>query len=270
MSTLRYISLSCLLLASCVAAESNLEWPDSGGTEDYASRRTAWERIDEARADYRRTPDGSGELAAELAGDATLEQLLDFARAHNPGLEAAFQHWRAALERVPQASALPDPRLTLGAYLAEVETRVGPMQARIGVAQPLPWFGELGRRGDVAFEASEAAREMLEVARLTLDGRVRTAWYEMAWVEQAAAITGGNLELLSHWESVARARLETGPRQLRGCHSRAGRTGQNRGPNAKPEGLAPSTGRAAERSARATERRGAASAGAPAVRSSGG
>ena len=98
--------------------------------------------------------------------DADISQLLSYARATNPGLEAAFQHWKAALERVPQATTLPEPRLSFSGYLSEVETRTGPMQARIGLAQPFPWFGELELAGSVAFEVSEAAREMLEAARL--------------------------------------------------------------------------------------------------------
>jgi len=146
----------------------------------------------------------------ELDGDASLSELLHYARANNPGLEAAFQRWKEALERVPQATTLPEPRLSFSGYLSEVETRVGPMQARVGLAQPFPWFGELELAGNVAFEAAEAAREMLEAARLELDQRLRDVWYEYAWLEQAIVITQGNQELLAHWESVARARLETG------------------------------------------------------------
>jgi hypothetical protein len=40
--------------------------------------------------------------------------ILPYAALNNPGLEAAFNRWRAALERAPQASALPDPRFNYG------------------------------------------------------------------------------------------------------------------------------------------------------------
>ena len=137
-----------------------------------------------------------------------LVALLHHARTHNPELEAAFQRWRQALERVPQATTLPEPRLGLAAYLAEVETRVGPMQGRVGLTQAFPWFGELDAAGEAAFQASEAAREELEARRLEVDEKVRQTWFEVAWLERA--ITLGHQELLLHWESVARAKLETG------------------------------------------------------------
>ena len=182
-----------LVLASCVTQP-----------RDYEDRLSTWEEMRSARA-AAVAPDTEA-----LDSTADLGQLLRYARAHNPGLEAAFQRWKAALERVPQVTALPEPRVSFGGYLSEVETRVGPMQARVGLAQPFPWFGELELAGEVAFEASEAAREMVEAARLDLDQRVRDAWYEYAWVGQAVEITEGNRELLVHWESVARARMETG------------------------------------------------------------
>lgn len=196
MSTLRFASIACLALASCAT-----------GPGDYQAGRSTWERTHRQRTI---AVDAEIQETDTLGEDSDLSQLLHYARANNPGLEAAFQRWKEALEGVSQATTLPAPRLTLGGYLSEVETRVGPMQARVGLAQPIPWFGELDLAGNVAFEAAEAAREMLEAARLDLDQRIRDVWYEYAWLEQAIAITQVNLELLVHWESVARARLETG------------------------------------------------------------
>ena len=39
-----------------------------------------------------------------------LQDFLRVAALNNPGLEAAFDRWKAALERLPQVRALPDPR----------------------------------------------------------------------------------------------------------------------------------------------------------------
>lgn len=181
-----------LLLASCAAAPA-----------EYGERLEAWKREHEERREIRASE-------AELAADAELSDLLAHARASNPGLAAAFQRWKEALERVPAASALPEPRLTLSGYLAEVETRTGPMRGRVGLAQPFPWFGTRELAGELAFAEAEAERARLEVVRLELDERVRTAFAERLWLERAIAITAGNRELLLHWESVARARLESG------------------------------------------------------------
>jgi len=146
----------------------------------------------------------------EVDAHSDLATLLAIAQAENPGLQAAFHRWRAARERVQQAGALPNPRLTFAGYLQEVETRTGPMQGRVGLQQPVPWFGERGAAADRASAEAEAAREGLEALRLVLVHRVRESWYELAWLERAIAITRGHRELLVHWEGVSRARFETG------------------------------------------------------------
>ena len=195
------LPLSVLLAAlSCCAsdppgrAQRAREWDDMRSTFAFEAEQHA--------------PSGASAAPDEELND--LDDLLRFARAHNPALGSSFERWKDALTKASRAGALPEPRLTFAAYLSEVETRVGPMQARIGLMQPLPWFGELDAAANAAFEASEAARWMLGEARLELDRKVRDAWYELAWLERAIEITAGNRELVAHWESVSRARMETG------------------------------------------------------------
>ncbi len=197
MNSLRFTLLIGFALASCVSEPRN-----------YENRLASWDQLQEDREAA--AAQDFEELVGVDEGSDELTQLLRYARANNPGLEAAFQRWKQALEQVPQVSALPNPRLSFGAYLSSVETRVGPMDARVGIVQPFPWFGKLDLAGDVAFEVSEVSRELLEAMRLELDKRIRDAWFEYAWVEEAIVITRGNEDLLLHWESVARARLETG------------------------------------------------------------
>ena len=188
-----FFPLLLFLIASCAAPPS-----------EYDNRLAAWEE------EFDQRQYGTQSDVDLLGEDAGLTEILRIARANNPGLEAAFQRWKEALERIPGATTLPNPRLTLGGYLSAVETRVGPMRGRVGLAQPLPWFGKLELAGGIAFEAAEEARELLESARLELDQRVRDTWYEYTWLDQAIVITEGNRDLLLHWESVARTRLESG------------------------------------------------------------
>ena len=79
----------------------------------------------------------------DLTTDISLEKLLTYAAYHNPELEAAFDRWKAALEKIPQVRALPDPRLTYAYYIENVETRVGPQRHRLDLSQTFPWFGKL-------------------------------------------------------------------------------------------------------------------------------
>ncbi|MHC4180581.1 MAG: TolC family protein, partial [Planctomycetota bacterium] len=144
-----------------------------------------------------------------LDESATLEDYLAYAAFNNPGLEAAFNRWKAALERVPQVRALPDPRFTYRNYIQEVETRVGPMQQAFGLSQTFPWLGKLELRGDVAAEAGRAARQQYEAEKLRLFLEVKDAYYEYYYIGRAIDVVLENFDLVEYLESVARARYKT-------------------------------------------------------------
>lgn len=70
---------------------------------------------------------------------------------------------QSGTRRVPQVRALPDPRLSFGFFINEVETRVGPQRAKIGLQQTFPWIGKLQDRHDAA------SREKLRLFGVTKD-----------------------------------------------------------------------------------------------------
>ncbi len=129
-----------------------------------------------------------------------------YALFNSPKVEAAYQLWRAASERLPQVSALPDPRLKVGVFLNEVETRTGPQQARLGVQQTFPWPGQLADREDAAARAAMASWRRFEGVRLELSERVIAALHDLAYLDAAIHITKDNFDLLRSFEQVVRAR----------------------------------------------------------------
>lgn len=129
---------------------------------------------------------------------------------HNAGLRSAFDRWRAALERVPQVTALPDPMLGYGHFIESVETRVGPQRERVMLEQKLPWPGKLSQRGRAALAAAEAAREELEAERLRVIYEVTRLYHEYAYLADAIRITEENKKLVANVEEVARTLLEGG------------------------------------------------------------
>ena len=145
----------------------------------------------------------------ELTESSGLSDYLAYAALNNPGLEAAFNRWKAALEQVPQVKALPDPRFTYLYYIREVETRVGPQRQGIGIAQVFPWFGKLSLRGDVAAEAANAVRKRYDAVKLKLFFKVKDAYYEYYYLGKNVAVTRENINLVKHLESVARSRYKT-------------------------------------------------------------
>ena len=148
--------------------------------------------------------------ASERSGDANapveLEDYLAFAAMQNAGLQVAFEQWKIAVEQVPQAKSLPDPKFTYGYFIEEVETRVGPQRNKLEIMQTFPWFGEIEARTDAAAAAAKAARKRYEAAKLKLFAEVKDAFYEYTYLARAIEIAKENLELIQHFEEVARTK----------------------------------------------------------------
>ncbi|MCK4282721.1 MAG: TolC family protein, partial [Candidatus Brocadiae bacterium] len=151
--------------------------------------------------------------AAPLPESPSVEDYVAYAALGNPGLQAAFNRWKAALERVPQAEALAHPRFTYRYFIREVETRVGPQEQGFALAQTLPWFGKLALRGGRAWEAAEAARMRYEMEKLRLFYQVKDAYYEYYHLGRAIAVVGEQFAFVKYIEEVLRARYRAAASQ---------------------------------------------------------
>jgi cobalt-zinc-cadmium efflux system outer membrane protein len=208
-SHLRVTVVVLVALAAGCAAASPRRGPVRGSVGPSTSS---------APASVPRGPQGLLPAAAEerlpgLGEDATLSDYVAYAALANPGLLAAYERWQAALEQVPQARSLPDPRLTYANYIQEVETRVGPQRQRFGLSQTLPWPGKLLLQGDAAAEAAEAARERFEGERLRLAHRVVEAYCEYYYLGRSVAVVKAQRDLLERLEGVVRARYRASAAQ---------------------------------------------------------
>ncbi len=148
--------------------------------------------------------------SAPLPDNAGEKEFLAAAALDNPGLKAAFHHWRAALERVPQVKALPDPQITFAAFVRQIETRVGPQNMKIGLMQKFPWFGKLKLKGSAAARAAEAARQQYEALKDQLFFRVKNAYVDLYWTYRKIDILEENQQLLTLLEEVLRTKYRTG------------------------------------------------------------
>lgn len=147
---------------------------------------------------------GAESPAADVNAPQTLPEYLRYAALHNAGLKAAFEEWRAAVEQVPQAKALPDPTFTYGYFIEQLQTR-----QQAGIMQMFPWFGKIEARTDAAAAAAKAARKRYEARELQLFFDVKQAFYEYLYLVGAIQIARENLELAQHFEEIARTRYLT-------------------------------------------------------------
>ncbi len=201
---LRFTSKHCAVLliwviGGCFSSER------AGSVSD----AVRWDAIRHPLPTAREYQESDDAKLPSLDDTSGLENYLAYAALSNPGLEAAFNRWKAALERVTQEETLPDPRFNYKNFIQEVETRVGPQKQAVGISQMFPWFGKLELQGSVAAEAAKAAKQRYENEKLTLFFEVKDAFYEYYYLGRAIDVVQENFELVDYLESVARARYKT-------------------------------------------------------------
>ncbi len=150
--------------------------------------------------------DVGGPAVVVLTPGSDLHQYLALAAENNPGLQAAFYRWKAALERIPQARALPDPRFTYRGFVVGQAMRDGDLRNIFEVSQEFPWFKKLLLKGDAAALEAQAEQQRFEAERLKLFNRVADAYWEHYYTHHAIAVTQENLQQMGNLAEAARAR----------------------------------------------------------------
>ena len=143
-------------------------------------------------------------------GDQQLQIFIEIALERNPGARRAFAEYRAALQRIPQVTTLPDPMVGVTQYGRSPETRVGPQNTMLSISQRFPWFGKLSDRGKVAAKEAAALEQMYEAEKAELVRRVKLAYFDLGYVDRALGVVNEDLELLRHFETMAQARYSQG------------------------------------------------------------
>jgi len=139
----------------------------------------------------------------------SLESYINEAVSNNAELQAMQFGYESTLEKVNEAGSLPNTNISAGYFVQEVETRVGPQRTRLSVSQPLPWFGTLGARKNVASAMSESELQNIELYERKLKLDVKQAYYELYEKKAALSILRKNLEILKTYEELALNELES-------------------------------------------------------------
>ncbi len=139
----------------------------------------------------------------------TLNDYVQIAQKNNVDIHAAFHRWKAAEERIIVAKGLPNPTLSFGYFLENVETAVGPQEYKIGVLQKFPWFGKRKTQGEIQSARTEILFQQLQAKRLTVIHAVKSTWYDYYYLMRAISITRQNYDLVLNWETVVRSKYMT-------------------------------------------------------------
>ncbi len=144
----------------------------------------------------------------------TLEEAVASAVAGNPGLAEMQARAQAMAAIPPQAGALPDPMLSLGALNFPVDTfsrDQEPMtQVQIGIEQSLPFPGKLALKEQAAGFDADAAASNVDETRLRLVHNVRQTWWQIFYLDRALEIVERNQNLLRQFVKIAETKYRVG------------------------------------------------------------
>ncbi len=143
-----------------------------------------------------------------------LQDAIDTVIAENPGL-AAIQARANALAAVPsQKNSLPDPMLMFNAMNLPVDSfdlqQEAMTQLQVGFSQMLPYPGKLALREEVAEHEQLAARWNVDEMRLKLVRDVKTAWWNLFFLDRALDIIARNRQLLQQLVDIAQTKYRVG------------------------------------------------------------
>ena len=147
--------------------------------------------------------------ATEFQG-RSLQDFLQQAQVANPQLKAFEQHYQAAMQRIPQASALPAPTFQITHFVESVQTRTGPQENVLSLSQRIPWFGKLSSRETAAAADAEALWYAYQKQQLELARAVALSYYEYGYTEQAIRLSQESRDLLSELEPVIEEKVRAG------------------------------------------------------------
>lgn len=145
-----------------------------------------------------------------------LQDLLNEAERNNPQIRAAQHGWDAAKQVPSQVSTLPDPQFTVQ------QVNVGSPRPfagytnsdfayfGLGVTQDIPYPGKLRLKGEMAKQGADVAQQQVESVRRSVLAAVKSAYFQLAYLNQTFRIIESDGQLLDQVEKAAEARYRSG------------------------------------------------------------
>ncbi|HAT9777356.1 TPA: TolC family protein [Legionella pneumophila subsp. pneumophila] len=142
-----------------------------------------------------------------------LSQLIKEATQNNPQIRAARDRLLAAIHMIPQAKALPDPKLNAG-YInmsENIPMDVDPRREQmLGGQQEIPFPGKLIVRGRIATLEAKRAEAEYQATCFAVIAQLKRLYYDLYFVNKSIAIVQRNQALLEEMEKSAEVNYSVG------------------------------------------------------------
>jgi len=156
-------------------------------------------------------------LFATAANAQTLDDYLKMALENNPGIRAKQTEFQAALQKLPQAKALPDPTVNAAFFLSPMMLPMGNQLGSISAMQIFPWFGALDAMENEAARMAEVKLQAVMAAQNELFFKVRNAWFPLFELEEQIRIQRENLRVLETDKELATIKFQHGQAPMVGA-----------------------------------------------------
>ncbi|MCF8145918.1 MAG: TolC family protein [Deltaproteobacteria bacterium] len=148
--------------------------------------------------------------AAAIKGTYSLKQLETLTVLRNPGVKAAEDRLRGAIEAFTQVGALDEILRKYTAFTEDLMPGVGPMRGKEPMKLKFPFPGVMALKGEIVDREIRAERESLEAVRRDAVTAIRKAYWNLIYVIKGMGITSEMLELLEQLDAVVQSRYEAG------------------------------------------------------------
>lgn len=114
----------------------------------------------------------------------SLDEAVEEALAHHPGIQASLHEYNAAYEAIGKAREIPFPEVSVGLFTRPMERWVGNQVAEISVMQMIPLFGPQWVREEAAESNYRGKWLSLELRKREVEEEVRKAWLLLIQTER--------------------------------------------------------------------------------------
>lgn len=151
---------------------------------------------------------------AITAGIPALQQLIEQALENNPEIKAMQRRFDMMRAKIPQATALDEPMLSVG-YMGDIVPfkiqKGDPSSGRsISVSQDLPFPGKRSLKGKVASTEADAEWWNFEQTRRNVVAEVKDAYFDLFYLTKALGVVTKTKTLLEQFTKIAEARYTVG------------------------------------------------------------
>jgi outer membrane protein, heavy metal efflux system len=133
----------------------------------------------------------------------TLDDYIKIALDNNPGIQARETEAQAAMQKLPQVRALPDPTVNASVFLRPMMLPMGNQLGSVSAMQMFPWPGTLKAMEKEAASMAEVKRQAVQVTQNELVFKVKSAWYPLLELEEQIRIRKDLLQVLETDKELA-------------------------------------------------------------------